>query len=186
MHALLVSFAVVAMAEIGDKTQLLSLVLAAKFRRPWPIIAGIFIATLLNHFLAGLAGAIVAQWLNPEWLRWFVVASFVGVAIWTLLPDTLGDNSQLSSQYGAFIATVIAFFLAEMGDKTQVATIILATEYQPLWQIVVGTTGGMLLANVPVVALGSRFANKLPLKFTRIAAAVLFFLLAAWIAFAKV
>lgn len=171
----------VALAEIGDKTQLLALLLAARFRRPWPIVAGILAATLLNHALAGSLGALAAHWLTPQVLRWIVAGSFLAIALWTLHPDSLDADTPMPA-HGAFVATVIAFFLAEMGDKTQVATVLLAAKYPSLVQVVVGTTLGMLLANVPVVLLGSRFADRLPLKAARLVAAVVFLLLAAWVA----
>lgn len=175
-----VSTFAVAIAEIGDKTQLLALLLAARFRRPLPIIAGILVATLLNHALAGWLGNLVAQWLTPDLLRWIVAASFLAIGLWTLKPDTLDENEALPAR-GAFVATTIAFFLAEIGDKTQIATIVLAAKSPTLWPVVAGTTIGMLLANVPVVLLGSRFARKLPLKAARTAAAVLFIALALWV-----
>lgn len=178
--ALLVSTGTVALAEIGDKTQLLALLLAARFRKAWPIIAGILVATVLNHALAAWIGQLAAGWLTPGALRWIVAASFIGIALWTLKPDKLDDESLPAR--GAFIATTIAFFIAEIGDKTQVATVLLAAKYSSLWQVVAGTTAGMLLANVPVVALGSRFAARLPLKAARIAAACVFLLLGAWAA----
>ena len=182
MQTLVVSTITVALAEIGDKTQLLSLILAAKYRKPWPICAGIFAATLVNHALAGWVGTLVAQWLTPEVLKWIVAASFLSVAAWTLVPDKADEEGAArGARYGVFIATVIAFFVAEMGDKTQVATMVLAAQYHPLWQVVAGTTIGMMLANVPVVLLGSRFASKLPLKASRIAAAALFAALGIWI-----
>ena len=177
----LISAGTVAFAEIGDKTQLLALLLAARFRRPWPIIGGILLATLLNHALAGWLGTLVARWLTPDVLRWVVTASFIAIALWTLKPDTLDDSTALPAR-GAFIATSIAFFLAEIGDKTQVATVLLAAKYPPLWQVVAGTTLGMLLANVPVVLLGSRFAARLPLRAARIVAALLFLALGLWAA----
>ena len=176
-----VSTLVVAIAEIGDKTQLLALLLAARFRRPWPIIAGIFVATVLNHALAGWLGALVASHLTPDVLRWIVAVSFAAIGLWTLKPDKLDDDERLPAR-GAFIATTIAFFIAEIGDKTQIATVVLAAKSPLLWPVVLGTTIGMLLANVPVVLLGSRFAAKLPLKAARMAAAVLFLALAAWVA----
>ncbi|MGA9422114.1 MAG: TMEM165/GDT1 family protein, partial [Rhodanobacteraceae bacterium] len=152
MQALLVSTAAVAIAEIGDKTQLLSLILAAKYRRPWPIISGIVAATLANHALAGAFGALIAHGLPPTALTWIVAISFLAVAAWTLVPDRLDANEVAAGRgHGIFIATVVAFFLAEMGDKTQIATMVLAANYHPLWQVVAGTTIGMLLANVPVV-----------------------------------
>lgn len=181
LSAAVVSTGAVAIAEIGDKTQLLALLLAARFRTPWPIVAGILVATVLNHALAGWLGALVAHWLQPEVLRWIVVGSFAAIAVWTLKPDTLDDEETLPAR-GAFIATTLAFFVAEIGDKTQIATVLLAAKYQPLWQVVAGTTVGMLLANVPVVLLGSRFASRLPLKAARHVAAAVFALLAAWVA----
>ncbi|HEU4664834.1 MAG TPA: TMEM165/GDT1 family protein [Dokdonella sp.] len=182
MQTLLVSTAAVAIAEIGDKTQLLSLILAAKYRRPWPICVGILLATLVNHALAGSAGALVAHWLSPHALRWIVGASFFAVALWTLKPDAADDaEAERGSGHGVLVATLVAFFLAEMGDKTQVATIVLAAQYAPLWQVVAGSTLGMLLANVPVVWLGARFAARLPLRPARFGAALLFAALGAWI-----
>jgi len=182
MQTFLVSTLAVAVAEIGDKTQLLALLLAARFRKPVPIVAGILIATLLNHALAGWLGTIAAQWLTPEVLRWVVAISFFAITLWTLKPDKIDDDQSLPAR-NAFIATVIAFFLAEIGDKTQVATVLLAAKYHPLWEVVAGTTVGMLLANVPVVLLGSRFSQRLPLRGARITAALLFLALAIWTAF---
>ena len=183
MQALLVSTLVVAVAEIGDKTQLLSLILAAKYRKPLPIVLGILVATLANHALAGLFGSVVAGWFEPQTLKWIVVGSFLAIAAWTLVPDRLDEDGEVVTlhSHGVFVASLVAFFLAEMGDKTQIATVVLAAEYAPLWQVVVGTTLGMLLANLPVVWLGARFAKKLPLKAARLAAAVLFAALAVWI-----
>ena len=182
MQTFLISTSTVALAEIGDKTQLLSLILAAKYRKPWLICAGILAATLVNHALAGSVGALVASYLTPGILKWIVALSFFSVALWTLKPDHADDaQAARGARYGVLMATLIAFFVAEMGDKTQVATIVLAAQYHPLWQVVAGTTLGMMLANVPVVWLGSRFAEKLPLKAARIAAAVLFGALGVWI-----
>jgi len=178
----LISAGTVALAEIGDKTQLLALLLAARLRKPLAIILGILIATLLNHALAGWLGTLVAHWLTPEVLRWTIAGSFFAIALWSLKPDTLDEESPAST-HGALVTTIIAFFLAEIGDKTQVATVLLAAKYSPLWPVVVGTTVGMLLANVPVVLLGSRFADRLPLRAARIAAALLFLGMAAWVAF---
>ena len=177
-----ISTATVALAEIGDKTQLLALLLAARYRAPWPIVAGILVATLLNHALAAWFGAWVAQWLRPDVLRWVVAGSFLVVALWTLKPDSLDDDGEKLPARGAFLATTAAFFVAEIGDKTQVATVLLAAKYSPLWEVVAGTTVGMLLANVPVVLLGSRFADRLPLKAARRVAAVVFLLLGGWVA----
>lgn len=180
MEPLFLSTLAVAVAEIGDKTQLLALLLAARFRKPLPIILGILVATLLNHALAGWLGALAAYWLTPDVLRWSVAASFLAMALWTLKPDSIDDAQRLPPR-SAFVATTIAFFLAEIGDKTQVATVLLAAKYTPLWQVVAGTTLGMLAANVPVVLLGSRFAEWLPLRAARIVAAVLFLALALWV-----
>jgi putative Ca2+/H+ antiporter (TMEM165/GDT1 family) len=180
-----ISTGTVALAEIGDKTQLLALLLAARYRKPWPIVAGILLATLLNHALAAWLGALAAQWLTPTVLRWIVAISFFAIAWWTLKPDTLDDDGGALPARGTrfgqvLVATTIAFFIAEIGDKTQVATVLLAAKYSPLWQVVAGTTLGMLAANVPVVALGSRFASRLPLRAARIAAALVFLGLGIW------
>jgi len=181
MQALLVSTAAVAIAEIGDKTQLLSLILAAKYRRPWPICFGILIATLVNHALAGAFGMLVADRLSPATLKWAVALSFLAVGAWTLIPDQAGEDAATGTGRGVLIATIMSFFLAEMGDKTQVATVVLAAQYSPLWQVIAGTTLGMLAANAPVVLLGARFAEKLPLRAARFIAAALFAALALWI-----
>ncbi len=185
MEHFLISMFTVAIAEIGDKTQLLALLLAARFRRPWAIVAGILVATLLNHALAAWLGALVAQWLHPETLRWIVVASFAAIALWSLIPDRIDDDAKHReghTAWAAFVATAVAFFFAEIGDKTQIATVVLAAKSPLLWPVVAGTTVGMLLANVPVVALGHRFAEKLPLKAARIAATLVFVSLAVWVA----
>lgn len=184
MQSLIVSTLAVAVAEIGDKTQLLALLLAARYRRPLPIATGILVATLLNHALAAWLGAVASHWLTPDALRWVAGASFVAIALWTLRPDAIEgdalDRHPALSARGAFVATTIAFFLAEIGDKTQVATVVLAVRYEPLWMVVAGTTLGMLAANVPVVLLGSRFARRLPLRAARIGAALLFLALGLW------
>lgn len=181
METFFISTAAVAIAEIGDKTQLLALLLAARYRRFWPIAWGILIATVLNHAAAAWIGALVAGWLSPQTLRWIVGASFIAVALWTLKPDEIDDDAAPAPRFGAFFATTIAFFLAEIGDKTQVATVVLAAQYSPLYWVVIGTTVGMLLANLPVVALGAKFADRLPLKYARWAAAALFAALGAWV-----
>ena len=181
LQPLYVSTGTVALAEIGDKTQLLALLLAARFRKPWPIVAGILVATLLNHALAGWLGILLANWLTPTVLRWVVAASFIAIALWTLKPDKLDEEAALPGG-NVFAATVVAFFLAEIGDKTQVATVLLATRFDVLWQVVAGTTLGMLLANVPVVAFGSRFAQRLPLRAARTVAALVFLALGLWAA----
>jgi len=174
MDALLTSTLAVALAEIGDKTQLLALVLAARFRRPVPIVAGIVVATVLNHTLAGLVGAQVGAWLGPERLRWIVGLGFLAMAAWTLVPDRLEADRPPEAR-GAFAATTVAFFFAEMGDKTQLATVGLAAAHPGATiAVVLGTTLGMLLANVPVVVLGDRLAGRLDLSKARFLAALLF------------
>lgn len=183
MEALLISTALVAVAEIGDKTQLLSLILAARYRQFWPIAWGILLATLLNHALAGWIGNWLASLFDPTTLRWALVVSLLLMAAWTLIPDKLDEDDAPKPRFGAFLTTCIAFFLAEMGDKTQIATVLLAAEYHPLSMVVTGTTLGMLIANLPVVALGAKFADRLPLRYARWSAAALFLLLAlaaAW------
>jgi Ca2+/H+ antiporter, TMEM165/GDT1 family len=178
MEPFLVSIGVVALAEIGDKTQILALVLAARFKRPAPIIAGIFVATLLNHAAAGFAGTFLTSFLSAEWMRWILGLSFLGMAVWALIPDKLHDGQlTFAERFGAFPATVIAFFLVEIGDKTQIATIALAAKYQALAAVVAGTTLGMLLANAPVVWIGGAAAGRLPLKLIRGIAAAAFALL---------
>ena len=173
MEAFLVSTGIVALAEIGDKTQLLAFVLAAKFRRPLPIIAAIFIATIANHAFAAAIGTWVTGLLGPDTLRWVLGASFLAMAVWTLVPDKLDDEDTRLAGYGVFMTTLIAFFVAEMGDKTQVATVALAARYDALIAVVGGTTLGMMIANVPAVYLGDRIANRVSLKLVHgIAAAV--------------
>ena len=186
MEAFLVSSGVVTLAEIGDKTQLLALLLAARFRRPWPIIWGIFIATIANHALAGALGQLAGDLLSDTWLYSLLALSFILVAGWTLIPDKLDDeNMPPISRYGAFMAALVAFFIAEMGDKTQVATVVLAAQFDAYLWVVLGTTLGMMLANVPVVLLGNMAAYKLPLKLIRSITAVIFLVLgvyAGWLA----
>ena len=171
---LAVSAGVVALGEVGDKTQLLALLLAARYRKPLPIIAGIFVATLLNHALASALGAWLALWLAPHWLRWGLGLSFIAVALWLLVPDNVDDvRAEGGTRWGVFGVTVLAFFLAEMGDKTQLATVMLAARYQSLWLVTAGTTLGMLIANVPAVLLGERILRWLPVAWVhRVAAAV--------------
>ena len=176
--ALLVSTGVVALAEIGDKTQLLAFILAARFKKPLPIILGILLATILNHGIAGLLGAWITFAIDPEWLRWLLGFSFLGMAIWTLIPDQIeAEESLLGSRYGVFGATVITFFLAEMGDKTQIATIALAANFVTPIVVVIGTTLGMLIADVPAVFLGNQFAEKIPMKLVHALAAAIFAIL---------
>jgi putative Ca2+/H+ antiporter (TMEM165/GDT1 family) len=175
MEAFLVSTGIVALGEIGDKTQLLALVLAARFQKPLPIITGILVATLANHTLAGFLGNLFRSFVPAEVLTWLVALSFFAVAIWALRPDKLDDDEPPpATHWGVFGVTVVAFFLAEMGDKTQVATVVLAARFPSLLAVVLGTTLGMLLANVPVVLVGKAASAKIPFKAVRIAAAVLF------------
>ena len=177
LEALFTSVAIVALAEIGDKTQLLSVALTARYRRPWPIIAGILVATLLNHALASAAGAWVSSVLGPLVLRWVVALSFLAMSLWILVPDKLDDVSARPGRFGVFGTTLVAFFIAEMGDKTQIATVALAAKYSAFYTIVAGTTAGMLVANVPVVLLGDRIAKLVPVHVVRKIAAVLFAIL---------
>ena len=174
MEAFLVSTGVVALAEIGDKTQLLAMILAARFRRPLPIIAGIFAATILNHLVAAYAGSLLGHWLDGPWMRWILGGSFLAVAVWTLFPDKVDDDAGPVSAYGAFTATLIAFFLAEIGDKTQIATIALAARYSAVLTVAAGTTLGMLLVNAPTVLLGHIAGDRLPLSAIRTVAAIVF------------
>ncbi len=186
MEAFLVSTAVVALGEIGDKTQLLALVLAARFRRPWPIVAGILVATLANHALAGLVGNWVRSVLPPDALRWLLAASFLVVAAWALKPDELEEGEARITHAGVFVVTVIAFFMAEMGDKTQVATVMLAAKFPSLTAVVLGTTLGMLIANVPVVFAGKLASERIPFKAIRVVAAAIFAALGLWVLVAGV
>ena len=173
MEAFLVSTGIVALAEIGDKTQLLAFLLAAKFRRPLPIVAAIFIATIANHTFAAALGTWITHWLGPDLLRWVLGVSFLVMAAWTLIPDKIDEDDTKLAKYGVFLTTLIAFFLAEMGDKTQLATVALAARYSGMVAVVAGTTFGMMLANVPAVYLGQKIANRIPLKLVHgIAAAV--------------
>ncbi|WP_165667234.1 TMEM165/GDT1 family protein [Metapseudomonas otitidis] len=183
MESLFVPTLIVALAEIGDKTQLLALLLAARFRKPWPIIWGIIAATLANHFAAGAVGSWVAGFFSPATLGWVLAVSFAAVALWTLVPDKLDDDEASGlKKYGPFLTTLIAFFLAEMGDKTQVATVMLAAQYPHFVLVVVGTTLGMLIANVPVVLAGNFAADRLPLALIRRLAAAAFGILAVYAA----
>lgn len=184
MEAFFIPTLIVALAEIGDKTQLLALVLAARYRKPWPIIWGIVVATLANHFAAGAIGNWVSSLIPLDILTWILAASFAAVALWTLVPDKLDDEEGGRAQnMGPFMATLIAFFLAEMGDKTQIATVMLAAQYDAFVQVILGTTCGMLLANVPVVLIGNFAADKLPLDLIRRVAAAAFAVLALYSAY---
>lgn len=178
MESLLVSTGVVALAEIGDKTQLLAFVLAARFKKPVPIILGILVATLVNHGLAGALGAWITGTVSPEILRWALGLSFIGMAIWTMIPDKIEEEeTQVAKRFGVFGATLITFFLAEMGDKTQIATVALAAHYAAPFMVVIGTTLGMLIADAPAVFVGDKLANKIPMKLVHSIAATIFALL---------
>ncbi len=174
MEAFLVSTGVVALAEIGDKTQLLAFILAAKFRKPVPIVLGILIATLVNHGCAGALGSFITSLLSPEALRWILGLSFIAMAVWIMIPDKFDEKDAHLAKYGVFGTTVIAFFMAEMGDKTQIATVALAAEYHALVSVVAGTTAGMMIANVPAVVLGDRIAHKIPVRLVHAIAAFIF------------
>jgi Ca2+/H+ antiporter, TMEM165/GDT1 family len=174
VEAFFVSTGIVALGEMGDKTQLLAIVLAAAYRRPLPIVLGILVATLANHALAGLLGGWIAQALGPDVLRWTIGLSFLVMAGWMLVPDTLDDEAAAPHGRGVFLTTVIAFFLAEMGDKTQIATVALAARYADVLPVVLGTTAGMMLANVPAVFLGERIAGRVSMRTVHGIAAALF------------
>ena len=175
MDSLFISTGVVALAEMGDKTQLLAFILAARFKKPIPIILGILSATIINHGLAGALGAWITSMVNPDVMRWVLGASFIGMAIWTLIPDKIEEEeTQIAKHLGVFGATFITFFLAEMGDKTQIATSALAAHYAAPFEVVVGTTLGMLIADVPAVFVGNKFAARIPMKLVHSIAAAIF------------
>jgi putative Ca2+/H+ antiporter (TMEM165/GDT1 family) len=175
LEALFVSTGVVALAEIGDKTQLLAFILAARFKKPLPIIAGILVATLVNHGLAGALGAWITQVVRPEILRWVLGLSFLGMAAWTMIPDKIEEEeTRVATRFGVFGATLITFFLAEMGDKTQLATVALAAHYGTPLLVIMGTTLGMLIADVPAVFIGDRLATRIPMKLVHSVAAAIF------------
>ena len=177
MEAFLVSTGIVALAEIGDKTQLLAFILAAKFRKPLPIIIGILVATLANHSFASALGSWITSLMGPEIMRWVLGVSFIGMAIWTLIPDKFEEDDTKVARFGVFGTTVIAFFLAEMGDKTQVATVALAAQYHAFFPVVAGTTLGMMIANVPAVLLGDQIAGRIPVRVVHSLAAAIFAIL---------
>jgi putative Ca2+/H+ antiporter (TMEM165/GDT1 family) len=174
LEAFLISTGVVALAEVGDKTQLLALILAAKFRKPVPIVLGILVATLVNHALAGVVGSWLTTLLGPVTLRWALGLSFIAMAIWTLIPDKLDEDDAKLAGFGVFSTTLVAFFMAEMGDKTQFATVALAAQYQAVVAVVLGTTFGMMVANVPAVMLGDRIAARFPVRLVHCIAAGIF------------
>lgn len=175
MESLFVSTGVVALAEIGDKTQLLAFLLAARFKKPLPIILGILIATMVNHGMAGAVGAWITSNVSPEILRWVLGLSFIGMAVWTLIPDVIEEEeTQIAKRFGVFGATLITFFLAEMGDKTQIATVAMAARYDDMMLVVIGTTLGMMISNVPAVFAGDKLASKIPMKLVHSIAAGVF------------
>lgn len=178
MDSLLISTGVVALAEIGDKTQLLAFLLAARFKKPLPIILGILVATIFNHALAGALGAWITTVISPELLRWILGGSFIAMAIWTLIPDEIEEEeTQIAKQFGVFGATLITFFLAEMGDKTQVATVAMAAHFSNALFVVTGTTLGMLIADIPAVFIGNKFASKISMRLIHSVAAAIFAIL---------
>jgi putative Ca2+/H+ antiporter (TMEM165/GDT1 family) len=182
MEAFFTSFAMVAIAEMGDKTQLLSFVLAARYRgKQWSIIAGIFVATVINHGLAAWLGDWIAAHVSPDWMRWILGLGFLAFAAWALVPDRLDEEARTRPQRGAFVTTTILFFLAEMGDKTQLATVALGAQYADLWLVATGTTLGMMAANVPAVLVGESLAKRFPIAKMRFVAAALFALFAVLI-----
>ena len=188
MEAFLIATGVVALAEMGDKTQLLSLVLATRYRAPWAISGGILVATIFNHALAALVGESVFEWLGPDWTRWILAGSFMAMAGWMLIPDKFDDDEENTAEkrmkrYGVFVMTAVIFFLLEMGDKTQIATAILAARFQDLTAVVAGSTLGMLLANVPVVFFGDVLAKRMPVDMIHRITAGIFFLMGVAILF---
>ena len=181
MQAFLISTGIVALAEMGDKTQLLALVLAARFKKPWPIVWGIFVATVFNHAMAGALGAWVTTQISPQTLRYILGASFIAMAVWMLVPDKLdSDADSKAPRFGVFGTTVVLFFLAEMGDKTQIATVMLAARFDAYIAVVAGTTLGMMLANAPVVWLGERMTRLVPLRVVHSVSAAIFLGLGLW------
>ena len=182
LEALLVSTVVVAIGELGDKTQLLTLVLAARYGKPWPIVGGIFVATLFNHTLAGWVGSWVRSELPPDVLRWALALSFFAVALWALKPDQFADeDAPPASSRNVFVVTIVAFFLAEMGDKTQIATAMLAARFDSLAAVVAGTTLGMLLVDAPTAFIGKAAAERIPFRAVRMIAAALFAGIGLWV-----
>ena len=181
MQAFLISTGIVALAEMGDKTQLLALVLAARFKKPWPIVWGILVATMLNHAMAGALGAWVTTQISPQTLRYILGASFIAMAVWMLVPDKLDDAADSKKpRFDVFGTTVVLFFLAEMGDKTQIATVMLAARFDAYIPVVAGTTLGMMLANAPVVWLGERMTRLVPLRVVHLVSAAIFLGLGLW------
>jgi len=181
MEAILTSTAIVALAEIGDKTMLLAIVLATRFRKPVPIILGILVATLANHGIAAFVGQSIANILEGEWFRYAVGAGFIAMALWTLVPDKLDEDDEPTPHVNAFITTMIAFFIVEIGDKTQVATIALGAQFKDVVMVTIGTTIGMMLANIPAVYFGHKAVEVVPLKVVHAIAAFLFLIIGVWV-----
>jgi len=181
LESLLVPTAVVALAEIGDKTQLLAILLAARFRKPVPIILGILVATIANHALAAFVGVAAGGFLQGPWMRWVLGVAFIAFAAWALIPDKFEEDETPKDRAGVFLTTLVAFFFVEMGDKTQLATIALGARFQSVLPVMAGTTIGMMLANVPAVILGEAAATRIPLKYVRWAAAACFAAIGIWI-----
>ena len=179
--ALLTSAGVVALAEVGDKTQLLAIVFATRFRAPWAVIAGIFVATIANHAVAAWAGSALAGWFDGPAFRYFVAASFIAMAAWTLIPDKLDTVADKPARYGAFLTTAVAFFIVEIGDKTQIATVALGARFDSVIAVTVGTTLGMMIANVPAVFLGHKLTDRVPMRTVHIIAALVFLALGLWL-----
>lgn len=180
MEPVLISALLVTIAEIGDQTQLLAIFLASRFRKPWPIIVGILVATIGNHLLAATVGYLVSGFLKGAWVQYLIAASFIGTAIWALFPDKEDDSVAEASHMGVFLTTVVAFFIVEMGDKTQIATISLAARFHSIIPVVTGTTLGMMIANIPAVFLGERVMRIVPIRYVRITAALIFVALGVW------
>ncbi len=178
--AMLTASGVVALAEMGDKTQLLAIVLATRFQKPWPVIGGILVATLANHALAAWAGSALADWFTGPAFRYAVAASFIAMAAWTLIPDKIDDTDDKPARYGAFLTTAIAFFIVEIGDKTQIATVALGARFHDVLAVTIGTTLGMMAANVPAVLMGHKLVERVPLRTVHIVAALIFLGLGLW------
>lgn len=183
MEAFLVSTLVVAIAEIGDKTQLLALILAIRYRQPVPVLGGLIIATLANHALAAGVGQLTAGWVSPETLKWLLVLLFLGMAVWALIPEHFrGTEAEKGRGHGPWVTSIIAFFLLEMGDKTQIATVALAAKYDAFTAVLIGSTLGLVVVTIPVVIFGHLFAARIRIDWVRMAAACMFFGLAIWVA----
>ena len=186
MHIYFISTLLVALAEMGDRTQLLAVMLASRYRKPWQILAGIFVATIANHALAAFAGFYLASMLQATWFHYLIALSFIAMAVWALIPDRADEERAGSARLGVFLTTAVSFFLVEMGDKTQIATAVLAARYDALVAVIAGTTLGMLIADVPVVFAGKLAADRIPFKAVRTAAALLFAAMGAWVLYAGI